>query len=51
MVPGMGRWMTVMNKPNLIEEIRNAPDDKMSFDIATKEVRLSISTVALSFDC
>ena len=51
MVPGMGRWTTVVNKPELIEEIRKAPDDKVSFDLATKEVCLFTSTTTPFFDC
>ena len=50
MVPGMERWTTVVNKPDLVEELRKAPDDKLSFRLAIKEVNLSISTMAQSFD-
>ena len=49
MVAGMERWTTVVNKLDLIEELRKAPDDKVSFHLASKEVRLSTSLI-LSFD-
>ncbi|PAV19648.1 cytochrome P450 [Pyrrhoderma noxium] len=37
-VPIIERWLVVINKPELIEEIRKAPDDVFSFLEASKEL-------------
>ena len=36
----MEQWTTIINKPELIEEIRKAPDDRFSFIAAVQEVRV-----------
>ena len=38
----MERWTTIVNKQELIEEIRKAPDNKFSFSEAVVEVKLSV---------
>ena len=35
----MGSWHVVINKPELVEEVRRAPDDKLSIGAAFSEVR------------
>ncbi|EJD00067.1 cytochrome P450 [Fomitiporia mediterranea MF3/22] len=36
-IPMFDRWMVVVNTPELIEEVRRAPDDKLSFMESTEE--------------
>ncbi|KAH8113856.1 cytochrome P450 [Phellopilus nigrolimitatus] len=36
-VPELTRWLVVVNTPELVEEIRRAPDDRLSFLDATDE--------------
>ena len=38
----MERYTVVLNRRDLIEEIRKAPDEKVSFTEATAEVRTAI---------
>lgn len=35
----MGSWHVVISKPELIEEVRKVPDDKLSIAAAFDEVR------------
>ncbi|KAI5118676.1 hypothetical protein M0805_003613 [Coniferiporia weirii] len=37
-VPGLERWTVIINKSELVEEIRKAPDDKISFTQAIGEL-------------
>ncbi|KAI9461746.1 cytochrome P450 [Boletus coccyginus] len=37
-VPMMDRWMVVLTGPELVEELRKIPDDKLSFDHAMRDV-------------
>ncbi|TFK36367.1 cytochrome P450 [Crucibulum laeve] len=37
-LPGLTQWIVVFNSPKLVEELRKAPDDLMSFTMATEEV-------------
>ncbi|KAF9229083.1 cytochrome P450 [Gyrodon lividus] len=37
-VPMMDRWMVVMSGPQLVEELRKIPDDKLSFDHAMQDL-------------
>lgn len=34
----MDRWMVVLTGPELVEELRKIPDDKLSFDHAMRDV-------------
>ncbi|KAF8560196.1 cytochrome P450 [Imleria badia] len=37
-VPMMDRWMVVLTGPELVEELRKIPDDKLSFDHAMRDI-------------
>ncbi|KAL5499081.1 hypothetical protein ACEPAH_1599 [Sanghuangporus vaninii] len=37
-LPMFNRWLVIVNTPELIEEIRKAPDDKVSFIAATEDI-------------
>lgn len=38
-VPEIERWHVIVTKPELVEEVRKAPDDALSFEYAVDEVR------------
>lgn len=40
-VPETGPWRLFVTSPELIDELRKAPDDELSFAAATNEVRPS----------
>ena len=40
-IPLLEQWLIVVNTPELIEELRKAPDDKMSVSQAIADVRIS----------
>lgn len=37
-VPDINRWIVIVSRPNMIDELRNAPDDVLSFTAATNDV-------------
>ncbi|KAI5118159.1 hypothetical protein M0805_005781 [Coniferiporia weirii] len=36
-IPELGRWMVIVSSPELVEEVRRAPDDKLSFVEAVED--------------
>ncbi|KAL5499078.1 hypothetical protein ACEPAH_1596 [Sanghuangporus vaninii] len=37
-IPKLGRWIVIVNIPELIEEVRKSPSDKLSFVVSTEDV-------------
>lgn len=39
----MDRWVVVLTGPKLVQELRKIPDEKLSFDHAIRDVRITFS--------
>lgn len=49
-IPMIDHWEVVVSKPELIDEVRKAPDDKLSFYAAVDEVGLLTSFFSPSYE-
>jgi hypothetical protein len=47
-VPELNRWHLIVSGAQLVDELRKAPDDVLSFDAAVQDVRFYISIVLLN---
>lgn len=43
-IAAISRWVVVLNGPQLVDEVRRAPADILSFDLAIQEVILSATS-------
>jgi len=46
-VPNLNRWLVIVSGPKLVEELRKAPQDQLSFTEAVNEVSCKSRSVII----